>query len=41
MLDPEDYGGEDDDSYDHKSMDIDFIVPPVCSGVMEEVPLYM
>lgn len=32
MLDPEDYEGEDDDSYDPESMDIDFIVSLVCSG---------
>ena len=41
MLDLEDYGGEDDDSYDHESMGIDFIVPLVCSDGMDEVPLYM
>ena len=32
MLDPEDYEGEDDDSFDPESMDVDFIVSLVCSG---------
>lgn len=32
MLNPEDYEGEDDDSFDPESMDIDFIVSLVCSG---------
>ena len=32
MLEPEDYEGEDDDSFDPESMDVDFIVSLVCSG---------